>query len=230
VPGGDVMVITKKDTRETAREYALRQIRANIESLQLKPGSTVSENELAKELGISRTPVREALQELKKNNLIEIYPQRGITIAHIDIKLVEEMAFLRSVLEKAIVEELCGCITYEGLTELEKIIQLQEFYEKNKDTHKLYELDNEFHKAMFALCNKERLYSLMEAAQVHFNRLRTLSLYSVKEHKIVNEHWAIFDAIKERNKLEAVDLIAAHLSRYKIDKNEIMEAYPEYFK
>jgi len=230
LPGGDCLLISKKDARENAREYALRQIRANIENLQLRPGAAVSENKLAKELGISRTPVREAIQELVKNNLIEVYPQRGMTIAHIDIKLVEEMAFLRCVLEKAIVEELCDYITEDGIKELELNIQLQEFYEKSNDNLKLYELDNEFHKIMFNLCDKERLYSLMEAAQVHFNRIRTLSLYSVKEPKNVKEHRAIFEAIKARRKTEASRLIAEHLSRYKLDQKEIMKKYPEYFK
>lgn len=224
------MHISKKDARENAREYALRQIRANIENLQLKPGTLVSESKLAKELGISRTPVREAIQELVKNNLIEVYPQRGMIIAHIDIKLVEEMAFLRGVLEKAVVEELCDCITEDGIKELELNIQLQEFYEKSSNNPKLYELDNEFHKAMFKLCNKERLYSLMEAAQVHFNRIRTLSLYSFKEPKNVKEHRAIFEAIKARNKSRASRLITEHLSRYKLDQKELMEKYPEYFK
>lgn len=224
------MHISKKDARENAREYALRQIRANIENLQLKPGTPVSESKLAKELGISRTPVREAIQELVKNNLIEVYPQRGMIIAHIDIKLVEEMAFLRGVLEKAVVEELCDCITEDGIKELELNIQLQEFYEKSSNNPKLYELDNEFHKAMFKLCNKERLYSLMEAAQVHFNRIRTLSLYSFKEPKNVKEHRAIFEAIKARNKSRASRLITEHLSRYKLDQKELMEKYPEYFK
>lgn len=224
------MVITKKEAKETAREYALRQILANIESLQLKPGSTVSENELARELGISRTPVREALQELQKNNLIDIYPQRGITIACIDFELVEEMAFLRCVLERAIIEELCDSISEEKLKELELNVQLQELYQKGEDARKVYELDNEFHKTLFTICNKERLYSLIQAAQVHFNRIRTLSLYSVKEQKTVKEHRAILNAIKARDKAEAAGLIVEHLSRYKLGRQELMRAYPDYFK
>lgn len=224
------MVITKKEAKETAREYALKQIHANIENLQLKPGSTVSENELAKELGISRTPVREALQELQKNNLIEVFPQRGITIACIDFKMVEEMAFLRCVLEKAIVEELCDCISEDKLKELELNVQLQELYQKREDARKVYELDNEFHKTMFTICNKERLYSLIQAAQVHFNRIRTLSLYSVKESNTVKEHRAIYNAIKARDKAEAVELIVEHLSRYKLDLHELKKTYPHYFK
>ncbi len=223
------MVISEREARENAREYALRQIRENIISLKLKPGSSVSENELARELGISRTPVREALQELAKSNLIEVYPQRGCIIAHIDFDIVDEMVFLRRVLEKAVVEELCDCITEENIQEIEKNIQLQEFYLNNKLPDKIIELDNEFHRSLFIMCNKERIYNLMEGTQGHFDRIRTLSMYSVKDIKIVADHKAILNAIKSGNKTLAAEFIVKHLSRYKLDQSEIIEKYPDYF-
>jgi GntR family transcriptional regulator, rspAB operon transcriptional repressor len=223
------MVISMRESRESAREYALRQIRENIISLKLKPGSEVSENELAKELGISRTPVREALQELQKMNLIEVYPQKGCVIAHIDFDIVDEMVFLRKVLEKAVVEELCTCITEPNLQELERNIQLQEFYLDNKNPQKVYELDNEFHHSLFIMCNKERIYNLMEGTQGHFDRIRTLSVYSVKDIKIVSDHKAIVNAIRLNDKNLAAEFIIKHLSRYKLDQNEIYEKYPDYF-
>ena len=69
------MHITERLPRETGRDYALRILKDNIVRLELEPGSMVSENELASELGLSRTPVREALIELSKVNIVEIYPQ-----------------------------------------------------------------------------------------------------------------------------------------------------------
>ncbi len=224
------MIITKKEARENAREYALRQLRANIEAMQLKPGTAVSENELAKELGLSRTPVREALQELQKNKLIEVYPQRGIIISHIDFDIVNEMVFLRKILEKAVVEELCDCVLPENILELERNIQLQEFYMHNKSPEKILELDNEFHRALFVMSHKERIYYLLEATQGHFNRIRALSLFSVKELKIIEDHKAVVEAIKSGNKTLAGEIIIKHLSRYKLDQNEIMAKYPEYFQ
>jgi len=218
-----------RESRESAREYALRQIRENIISLKLKPGSGVSENELAMELGISRTPVREALQELQKMNLIEVYPQKGSVIAHIDFKIVEEMVFLRKVLEKAVVEELCSCITTKNLQELDKNIQLQEFYLDHRDPQEIYQLDNEFHRSLFVICNKERIYNLMEETQGHFDRIRALSVYSVKDIKIVADHKAIVNAIRLNDKVLAAEFIIKHLSRYKLDQSEIVEKYPEYF-
>lgn len=223
------MNISLRDSRESAREYALRQIRENIISLKLRPGASVSENELAKELGISRTPVREALQELQKNNLIEVYPQRGSVIAHINFDIVDEMVFLRKVLEKAIVEELCTLHTEEDIDQLEKNVQLQEFYLHNKLPEKIFELDNEFHRSLFVMCNKERIYNLMEGTQGHFDRIRALSMYSVKDIKIVEDHKSIVNAIRLKDKELAANLIIKHLSRYKLDQEEIMRNYPDYF-
>jgi DNA-binding GntR family transcriptional regulator len=223
------MDIYKPALKESAREYALRQIRENIISLRLKPGSAISENELAKELGMSRTPVREALQELQKINLIEVYPQRGSVISHIDFDIVEETVFLRKVLEKAVVEELCDCITEEKLLQLEKNIKLQEFYLDTRSPDKILELDNEFHRSLFVMCNKERIYNLMEGMLGHFDRIRALSLYSVKDIKIVADHKAIVNAIRLNDKNLAAEFIVKHLSRYKLDQKEIMEKYPDYF-
>ncbi len=223
------MVITERKARENAREYALRQIRDNIITLKLEPGSSVSESELAKELGISRTPVREALQELQKGNLIEVYPQKGCVIAHIDFDIVDEMVFLRKILEKAVVEVLCDCISEENMLKLEKNIQLQEVYLDNKLPDKMIELDNEFHKSLFTMCNKERIYNLMEGTQGHFDRIRTMSVHSVKDIKIVADHKAILNAIKTGDKQLAGEFIIKHLSRYKLDQSEIIEKYPEYF-
>lgn len=223
------MLISMRESRESAREYALRLIQENIITLNLKPGTAVSENELAKELGISRTPVREALQELQKMNLIEVYPQKGSVISHIDFEIVEEMVFLRKVLEKAVVEDLCGSISEENLQELDRNVQLQEFYLNNRNPQKIYELDNQFHHSLFAYSNKERIYNMMEGTQGHFDRIRALSVYSVKDIKIVADHKAIVNAIRLNDRALAAEFIIKHLSRYKLDQNEIIEKYPDYF-
>ena len=101
------MRLTQRQPRETGRDYALRTIKDNIIHLELAPGSMVSENELAAAMGLSRTPVREALIELSKVKIVEIYPQKGSAVALIDYDLVEESRFMRKVLECAVVELDC---------------------------------------------------------------------------------------------------------------------------
>lgn len=223
------MIVSKQLPTETARDYALRELKNNIISLELAPGTAVSENELAKELGISRTPVREALLELKKYSLVEVYPQKGCVISLINFDVVEEAVFLRRVLETAIVEELCETATDVQTMELEHNIQLQEFYLDKDNTAKILELDNNFHFSMFKMANKERIYTLMTNMLSNFDRIRTLSLFTFKEIKIVSDHRAILNAISAHDKAHARELIIKHLSRYKIERNDITSKYPEYF-
>lgn len=216
--------------KETGREYAFRIIKERIITLQLEPGSMVSENELAAELGISRTPMREALIELSKVKIVEIYPQRGCRVALIDHSMVEEANFMRLVLETAIVEELCTHEYADKLEPLEQNIMLQEFYLNNHNPDKLLELDDEFHRHLFAVCNKLEIYQLMNSFLVHFDRVRSMSLNIVKDIKIVADHKAILAAIHAHDSQTAKVMVGKHLTRYKVDEEEIRVKYPQYFK
>ena len=107
------MELLDRQPSENARSYALRVLLHNIITLELAPGSAVSENELSQILKLSRTPVREALIELSKMGLVDIQPQRGSYIAKIDYELVEESRFMRLVLENAVLALVCEGISPE---------------------------------------------------------------------------------------------------------------------
>ena len=106
------MIIFARGSDESARDYAYRTIKDNVVSLDLEPGEMVSEQEIAGQLGISRTPVREALLELSKSGLIAIIPQRGSFISKIDYEIIEEVRFLRLIVEIAICELACEYRTH----------------------------------------------------------------------------------------------------------------------
>lgn len=224
------MRLTKRDNRETGRDYALRVLKDNIIHLELAPGEMVSENELAAQLGLSRTPVREALIELSKVKIVEIYPQRGSVVSLVDPDLVEEALFMRIVLETAVVELMCNEATEEQLLELEHNIKLQEFFLENRDTEKLLALDNEFHRMLFMMTNKMQIYTLMNGITIHFDRIRSMSMATVKELKIVGDHRAILDAIRKKDPIAAKQIVYKHLTRHRIDEKEIRAKYPKYFR
>lgn len=215
---------------ETAKAYALREISDNIINLELKPGALISENELARVLGVSRTPIREAIQELQKSQLIEVFPQRGSYVAGISFRAVEEAAFLRRTLETAIVEELCDRISFEQVAQLEENVSLQEYYLNNGMSARIMELDDEFHQDLFSMCGKENIYNMMHSMMGHFDRIRVLSLHSIKDIKIVSDHRAILEAIKTGNRSDARTNMEKHLMRYKFDKAELEKNYPDYFQ
>lgn len=224
------MDIQARLPKENAREYAMRILKSNIISLELAPGSVISENEIASLLGLSRTPVREALIELSKVNIVEIMPQRGSRILLIDYNLVEESRFLRLVLESAIIRQVCELRGPQDFSGLQENLKLQEFYLENPSPNKLLELDNQFHKELFRLANKMRCYQWMiDGMEIHFDRVRSMSLSTIKDIKIVEDHKAILRAICQKNADEAVAVATEHLSRYKIDEKAIRAKYPGYF-
>ncbi len=223
------MKITECKARETGREYALRTIKDNIIRLELAPGSAVSENELAAEMGLSRTPVREALIELSKVKIIEIHPQKRSIVAPIDCDLVEEARFMRHVMECEIIRLVCSRAGSEDITALRENLQLQKFYMENRyDT--LMTLDDEFHEKLYAIARMPQIYDMMKNLSIHFDRARHLALVSVKNSKIVADHEAILDAVESKDADRAADLMKKHLDRYKIDTAAIRESYPQYFK
>lgn len=224
------MVVLSRDEKETAREYAFRVIEYNIISNYLPPGSMVSENELAKEMGISRTPVREALIELNKIKLVEIFPQRGSYISLIDTVLVEEARYVRLLLEQSMVELTCEMANKEDILALEENVRLQEFYLAEEKRDKLLELDNGFHKLLYKISNKTFTYELISKMMAHFDRVRSLSLSVIKDSKNIADHRNLLDAIKEKDIPLAREIITKHLSRYKLDEEQLKKEYPDYFK
>ena len=224
------MELYTKLPKETARDYALRVLRGNIISLDLAPGTAISENELAAEIGISRTPVREAIIELAKAYLIEIYPQRGSFVSLIDPKMVDEARFLRRVMDTAVIEEVCETADEEGIRLLEENVELQEFYLSKGTTDKLFDLDNKFHRDIYVVAKKDIIYDIHSTLMIHFDRVRNLSVVTVKNNGIVGEHRAMLEAIKAKDKKTASELVAKHLDHYQVDEIEIRSRRPEFFK
>ena len=224
------MRLTERLLKETGREYALRMLKDNIIHLDLVPGSMLSENELSAEMNLSRTPVREALIELSKVKIVEIYPQKGSAVSLIDYDIIEEARFMRNVLECAVVELACKSPSKEDLLKLQENVRLQEFYMENRSSERLLELDNEFHQMLFHMTGKDQVYQLMDSITIHFDRIRSMSLEAVKELKLVSDHHAIVEAIVAQDSDKAKTLMEKHLSRYKIDEKALRDKYPGYFK
>lgn len=223
------MVILKKLLSENARSYAVRVLLFNIINLELIPGSSVSENELSAELSVSRTPVREALIELSRMNLVEIQPQRGSYISKIDYNSVEESRFVRVVVENAVVKLACEGIKNFYIDALENNIkkQIESYQQGNMED--FLNLDNEFHKIIFESVNKNWSYKIIKEQMVHFDRLRTLSAKSRKNKYTIKDHEDILYAIKRKDSELAEMLMTRHLTRHRLEKTELLEQYPDYF-
>ena len=222
------MLVLNRLSGEGAREYVLRVLKKNIIECALKPGQMLSENALTEELNVSRTPVREALVELSKIDLIEVLPKRGRRVTKINYALVEESNFARKVLEKAIVEICCDLEKPQDFFRLEENLKLQKRFLYMSNQSRLLELDDEFHQLLFQMAKKSHVYDYLEDIRIPFDRIRYLSLLVIFDLQTVNDHIEILNAIRQRNKEEALAVMDKHLSRYLYDKTVIMERYPDY--
>lgn len=197
--------------------------------LELEPGSRISENELAQELGVSRTPVREALIELSKSKIVEIFPQKGSFISLIDWKLVDEAKFMRVTLECAVIRLACGGVSAAAVENLEKNVRLQQFYLENNDLKELLELDNAFHRELFRMTDKPHIYRLMDNMILHFDRVRTLRSKAIDQHYVIRDHMSILEAIRAADPDAGEKAMLSHLTRHEIDEAMLREHYPQYF-
>ena len=224
------MVLTERYPHERGRDYAKRVIRDKIMSLELEPGAVISDRELASWMNLSRTPVREALLDLAKVKIVEIYPQRGSVVAPIDYNLVEEAQFVRSVLEVAVVQLACERATQEQLEQLKESVALQEFYYQHGSSERLLEMDDEFHRLLFQIAGRMQAYEMMQSITVHFDRVRSLAVTAVKEHLWMSDHRNICEAVAAHDQEAARQLMEKHLNRYKVDEKALREQYPQYFQ
>lgn len=224
---------------ENARTYAIRVLLHNILTLELVPGSAVSENELSALLNLSRTPVREALIELGRMGLVEIFPQRGSYISRIDYHLIEESRFMRLVLENAILTQACCGISPASMEALRKNLEasclcLEQsggstvFTDSN--ARKFLELDNQFHRLLFESVDRSWTYGVIHAQMIHFDRLRALSVKSNDNMRLIRDHEDILYAIERQDEEMARMLMTRHLTRYQADQAKLREQYPGYFK
>ena len=224
------MKLPERLPRETGRDYALRVLKENIVNLEIAPGSQISENELSAALGISRAPIREALSELEKVKIVEIQPQKKTSVLLIDPALVEEARFMRSTLEDAVIGEVCMQRTDQDLFRLEENLTLQELAFRSNALDQVMIKDNEFHRYFFEISRKPEIYQLMQTLQIHFDRVRNLTLHTIIDRKILEEHEAIFRCIRERDVENARIRLRAHLERVQVDSSVVRKAYPQYFK
>ena len=224
------MKLPERLPRETGRDYALRVLKENIVNLEIAPGSQISENELSAALGISRAPIREALSELEKVKIVEIQPQKKTSVLLIDPALVEEARFMRSTLEDAVIGEVCTQRTEQDLFRLEENLTLQDLAFRSNALDQVMIKDNEFHRCFFEISRKPEIYQLMQTLQIHFDRVRNLTLHTNIDRKILEEHEAIFRCIKERDVENARIRLRAHLERVQVDSSVVRKAYPQYFK
>lgn len=200
----------------TSKAGILRQLRDEILTLELKPGSILSETALSERFQISRTPLRDVLKQLAHEGYIDVYPKRGNLVSYIDLESVEQMIYLRSTLEKDILKNLASgaaSLPLKGVPELKEILEKQEEAIRQEHAHETFlHWDDAFHKTLFALAGRGLLWDLIQQSNVHYARYRRLHmLKQEKLEEILGEHRQLLDCVLRREASRIGELVEHHL-------------------
>lgn len=214
------------------KEEIKNSLKNEILTLKLKPGTILSETTLSERFHISRTPLRDVLKQLSLESYIDIYPKKGNLVSFIDLESVEQIIYLRSVLEKEIIKDLSShLLLLTGVHELKEILDKQQAaIHEDEDSERFLNLDDAFHQSLFRLAGREFLWNLIQQSNVHYSRYRRLHM--LRREKLVEihkEHQTILELMmhKEIEKLD--DLIHHHL-REDINSMYLQDNFSEYIK
>ena len=206
-----------RDKNEVTDKYSLRgrvfhKLREDILSGKYSEHEELKEVTIGAELGVSRTPVREALRQLELEGLVSIVPNKGAYVTGISQKDVHDIYVIRSYLEGLAARWACERMTQEEIEHMEEIVYLSEFHAKKKHYEQLVELDNKFHEYIYRACGSKILEHELTIFHQYVERMRKKTL--AKEERAIKaneEHTAILEAIRQRDGELAEKLAHEHI-------------------
>lgn len=206
-----------RDKNEVTDKYSLRwrvfhKLREDILSGKYSEHEELKEATIGAELGVSRTPVREALRQLELEGLVSIVPNKGAYVTGISQKDIHDIYVIRSYLEGLAGKWACEHITEEEIETIEEIIYLYEFHAKKKHYEQLVELDNKFHECIYRASGSKILEHELTTFHQYVERMRKKSLGKAERAiKANEEHKAILEAIRQRDGELAEKLAHEHI-------------------
>jgi DNA-binding GntR family transcriptional regulator len=197
------------------RGRVFQSIREDILNGVYMEHDELRENTIAKKLGVSRTPVREALRQLELEGLVKIIPNKGAFVTGITAEDVKDIYAVRSMLEGLCVRWATENISEEQLTELEEILVLSEFHlhkSQGEKTQQVTELDGKFHEILYDASNSRILKHVLSDFHKYVRLARKASVANEsRAQKSIEEHRSILDAIKNKDADRAEALANAHM-------------------
>lgn len=190
-----------------------QKLRNNILTGKYEEHEELREITIGKELGVSRTPVREALRRLELEGLVTIIPNKGAYVTGITSKDVKDIYLIRSQLEGLCARLATENITEEQLDKLDEIILLSEFHlKRDNSAEQMAELDSKFHSVLYEATNSRILSHVLTDFHKYVLMARKSSVVSEdRAKKSINEHKEILRAIRERNADMAEQLANEHI-------------------
>jgi DNA-binding GntR family transcriptional regulator len=229
-PFPDSPAVADPDTGVSAARRVYLQLRQRIVEMTLVPGTRIVERDIAEELGISRTPVHEAVQRLSDEGLIEVVPRSGTFVARIPLDALEEAMLVRNALESAIIEKAAERRSDEGMARLDGILAMQAAAVAVTDLRAFHRSDEMFHAALAELSGYPGVWPVILQAKTQIDRYRQLTLpLAGRLDEVLREHRAVVAAIASGNPVLAVRAMREHLDHVLPVLEITRKLRPEYF-
>ncbi|HNR05513.1 MAG TPA: GntR family transcriptional regulator [Bacillota bacterium] len=213
----------KLDNYKPLREVVFNSIRGAIISGVLKPGERLMEVQLAEKMGVSRTPIREAIRKLELEGLVVMIARKGAYVADLSIKNITDVLEVRAVLEGLASGLAALRMTEEEIKDLELTARHFEQAMNSNDVEGVIQTDIEFHEKIFKATRNEKLLQLTNSLMEQVQRFRVMYLNkAIKSTNLIKEHYKIVEAISRRNREMAENIAKIHIQNAEKDMMRLL--------
>ena len=214
--------------RTSAADGVFEILHDRILTLDLPPGTKVSEADMAAAMGVSRQPVRDAFYRLAKLGFLTIRPQRATTVSVISTRAVMEAQFVRTAIEAETVRIACAALTTGDLHALQALLDRQGQAVAAGDKPGFHALDDRFHREICERSGHGQVWDIIREQKSQMDRVRFLSL-AFASGDAYGDHLAVFAALAARDVVAAVDLMRQHLGRILAQIRRIRAEHGQFF-
>ena len=194
------------------RDVVFNTLRQAILRGEMEPGERLMEIQLAQKLGVSRTPIREAIRKLELEGLVVMIPRKGAEVAHITEKDMKDVLEVRCTLEELAVSLACKKTTPEKIAELKKANKVFEAAIVSKDVVSIVEADVQFHDTIYAMAGNQRLIQIINKLREQMYRYRLEYVKDARTHSIlIDEHNDIIEKMGKKNVGDAKNMMRQHI-------------------
>lgn len=206
-------------------------LRDAILSMHFEPGTVLRKGALCEQMGVSRSPVAEALSRLSSDGLVDIVPQSATRVSRFSVAELIEESFLREAIEVAAVGKVARERTEEQMTKLSRNLRLQSLLVEDEDFQGFFETDLEFHDLILTFTGFPKVVVAAGQMSLQLNRARMLILPEKgRPAQAVAEHQDILAAIKDQDVDAATSAMTRHLSQLIKRLQPLEGQHPDYFR
>ena len=225
--GGPLTI--RREHQSISNQVHLR-LRAAILDAKVLPGAALSESELAVQLGVSRTPIREAIQKLEAEDLVHVLPQRGTFVALMDLALIQQSLFMREAVECAAMARLPAPLPLVVVEGLDAIIRLHREAACVNDSSSVVAADDAFHRTLLELAGVPTAWRyVLETREAH-RRVRVLAQSEFQTAlPAAEQHAEIVTQLRAGNQAQASEALRQHIRGNLRFADDMARCHPEYF-